>query len=208
MNKLSFFLVLLLPTLLNCFEFHIQPQVDKCFVEELRSDALVVGDYSINPPVPGLKLTFQIHDPTGLRVWFKEGGTESTFAFTASKSGDYSFCFVDVIDHNVPQGHSDNRIVSFDLRTGVRAFDYSAVAKKENLKPIDLELRKMEDMVKDIIKELEYMRKREAEMRDTNESINSRVAWVSILSVVALVSLGLWQVWYLKRYFHQKKVLN
>jgi hypothetical protein len=39
------------------------------------------------------------------------------------------------------------------------------------------------------------------------ESTNSRVAWLSIFSVVTMVAVGAWQIYYLKRYFQQKKIL-
>lgn len=39
------------------------------------------------------------------------------------------------------------------------------------------------------------------------ESTNARVKWFSLLSLSTLVGSGLWQVWYLRRFFHQKKLL-
>jgi hypothetical protein len=43
--------------------------------------------------------------------------------------------------------------------------------------------------------------------RARTESTNSRVAWLSIFSVVTMVAVGAWQIYYLKRYFQQKKIL-
>lgn len=60
------------------------------------------------------------------------------------------------------------RLVEFNLHSGVEAQDYSAIAKKEHLKPLELELRRIEDTVEMIQKDFEYMRDREAKMRDTN----------------------------------------
>jgi hypothetical protein len=42
------------------------------------------------------------------------------------------------------------------------------VAKKENLKPLELELRRLEDLVVSIHDNMEYMKTREEAMRNTN----------------------------------------
>ncbi|RLN36580.1 hypothetical protein BBJ28_00021817, partial [Nothophytophthora sp. Chile5] len=52
-----------------------------------------------------------------------------------------------------------------------------------------------------------YMREREAAMRDTNESTNSRVLWFSFFSIVVLLGMGVWQVLYLKKFFKSKKLI-
>jgi hypothetical protein len=45
------------------------------------------------------------------------------------------------------------------------------------------------------------LRMREQKLRDTNESTNERVKWFSLGTMGVLVSLGGWQVVYLRAYF-------
>jgi hypothetical protein len=52
--------------------------------------------------------------------------------------------------------------------TGAEAVDYTEVAKSEKLRPIEVELRKLESVADGIVGEMEYMKQREAQMRDTN----------------------------------------
>ena len=42
------------------------------------------------------------------------------------------------------------------------------LAKAEKLKPMELELRKLEDLAESVVNDFAYMRAREEEMRDTN----------------------------------------
>ena len=42
------------------------------------------------------------------------------------------------------------------------------IAKAEKLKPMELELKKLEDLSESIVNDFAYMRAREEEMRDTN----------------------------------------
>ena len=60
------------------------------------------------------------------------------------------------------------RTVTVDIKTGYEAVDYQEVARVEQLKPLELELRKCESMVDGIVSELEYMISRETALRDTN----------------------------------------
>ena len=71
-----------------------------------------------------------------------------------------------------------------------------------------LELRRLEDLSESIVNDFAYMRAREEEMRDTNESTNSRVFYFSIFSMICLLGLAVAQVLYLKKYFKSKKLIE
>lgn len=45
---------------------------------------------------------------------------------------------------------------------------FSQIAKVEKLKPLEVELRRLEDLSESIVNDFAYMKKREEEMRDTN----------------------------------------
>lgn len=68
--------------------------------------------------------------------------------------------------HAFPDGQPKR--ISIEYKVGVDARDYSEVAKKEHLKPLELELRKLEDKAEEIHREMSYQRAREENMRDTN----------------------------------------
>ena len=94
-----------------------------------------------------------------------------------------------------------SRHVELDIDIGADAKDWSAVQATEKLKPVETELRRMEEMVAEIVHEMDYMRTREQKLRDTNESTNTRVKWFAFATMGMLVSLGAWQIVYLRAYF-------
>lgn len=94
-----------------------------------------------------------------------------------------------------------SRHVELDIDIGADAKDWSAIQAGERLKPTELELRRIEEVMAEVVKEMDYLRDREQNLRDTNESTNERVKWFAILTMVTLVSLGAWQVVYLRAYF-------
>ena len=62
-------------------------------------------------------------------------------------------------------------------------------------------MRRIEELVTEIVSEMEYLRGREQKLRDTNESTNTRVKWFAFGTMGILVALGAWQVIYLRAYF-------
>jgi hypothetical protein len=91
------------------------------------------------------------------------------------------------------------------LDVGEMAIDYDEVAKREHLTDLELEVRKLNDKVQDVINEQKYQREREGIFRNTSESSNARVMWWSIFQMLVLVVVGVWQVLYLQSYLQKKK---
>lgn len=91
--------------------------------------------------------------------------------------------------------------MELDIDIGADAKDWSAVQATEKLKPVETELRRIEEMVAEIVAEMDYLRTREQKLRDTNESTNTRVKWFAFCTMGMLVALGAWQVIYLRAYF-------
>lgn len=93
------------------------------------------------------------------------------------------------------------RHVELDVDIGADAKDWSAIQATEKLKPVEADLRRMEEMVSEIVSEMDYLRTREQKLRDTNESTNNRVKWFGFGTTFLLIGLWVWQVLYLRAYF-------
>lgn len=200
---LSLILAVVLP--IRGFHYELRPNQEKCFQEELGVDVVVMGEYSAQPSYKS-HLSVRVLSPTHSVIWSKDA-SQSTFAFTTDERGLYSTCFLDKANHGVQIDSTQSRSVSFTFKTGIDAKDYSAVAKRDDLHPLELELVKLKDVLKEINNDMKYLKTRETVMRTTNESTNIRVVWLSGISLVALVALGLFQTFYLKRFFQQKKLI-
>lgn len=94
-----------------------------------------------------------------------------------------------------------SRHIELDIDIGADARDWSAIQAQEKLKPMETELRRIEELVNEIVIEMDYLRQREQKLRDTNESTNERVKWFAIGTMGMLIGLGVWQVVYLRAYF-------
>jgi len=179
---------------------------EKCFQEDLPHDTVVLGEYKLASSFDTVT-SIRVLDSTGTVIWKTENALEGTFGFTTEHSGEISICFFDAPRPGTVVLPFNKRQVTFGLKTGVEAKDYSMVAKKDDLRPLELEMIKLEDVVEELNADFRYLKNREGALRDTNESTNSRVLWLSLFSITTLVSLGIFQIYYLKRYFQQKKLI-
>ena len=108
---------------------------------------------------------------------------------------------INVTEHRILGGGSPSRHIELDIDIGADARDWSAIQASEKLKPVETELRRIEELVGEIVAEMDYLRSREQKLRDTNESTNERVKWFAFGTMGMLVGLGAWQVVYLRAYF-------
>lgn len=184
--------------------FDIPSTESRCIFDQLGKDTLCTGEFSVGSREGGahkghVRVNVQVTDPSGHEVFAQHGTNGGKFGFTADRSGNYKVCFdnKDMVEHRV----------TIKLRSGVEAKDLTEIVQREHLKPLSAEILRIEETVRNIREELLLLKHREAEMRKTNDSINSRVTYFSLFSVGVVSSLGLWQVLHLKSYFMEKKLI-
>ena len=68
-------------------------------------------------------------------------------------------------------------------------------------------VRTLSDLLNQVKDEQSYIVVRERTHRNTAESTNARVKWWSIFQLGVLVGEGIFQVWWLKRFFEVKRVV-
>ncbi|KAG8437891.1 hypothetical protein GDO86_008549 [Hymenochirus boettgeri] len=204
-----FALVFVLCFFLPCIRgisFYLPPQDKKCLKEEIHKDVLVTGEYEVSEQ-QGLSSNLKVTDSVGHILYSKEDAKKGKFAFTTDDYDVYEVCF----ESKAISGGNfrfPDQLIILDIKHGVEAKNYEDLAKAEKLKPLELGLRRLEDLSDSIVKDFSYMKKREEEMRDTNESTSLRVLYFSVFSMFCLVALATWQVFYLRRFFKAKKLIE
>jgi len=184
--------------------FHIQPNTQKCLREEIHKDVLVSGDYEVTE-VPGQTVDLAVVDSKGGFLWKKDHAEKGRFTFTTDEYEVYEICFTS----KVPQAQRGfPQEIYLSTKHGVEAKSYEGMDEAAKLKPLEVELKRLEDLSESIVKDFGFMRIREEEMRDTNESTNSRVLYFSIFSMLCLLGLATWQVLYLRQFFKSKKLIE
>ncbi|XP_076030087.1 transmembrane emp24 domain-containing protein bai [Oratosquilla oratoria] len=184
--------------------FHLQPNTQKCLREEIHKDVLVSGEYEIQD-APGQKIDLQVTDSKGHVLYSKEDADSGKFAFNTEDYDVFEICFISRVP---PTQRGIQQEVSLVTKHGVEAKSYEALGEAAKLKPLEIELKRLEDLSENIVQDFAFMRQREEEMRDTNESTNTRVLYFSLFSLICLISLATWQVLYLRKFFKAKKLIE
>eukprot|EP00455_Lapot_gusevi_P047724 TRINITY_DN64_c0_g1_i2.p1 TRINITY_DN64_c0_g1~~TRINITY_DN64_c0_g1_i2.p1 ORF type:complete len:148 (-),score=44.70 TRINITY_DN64_c0_g1_i2:142-585(-) len=145
-----------------------------------------------------MDIDFKIFDPSGKVAFDLERESEATFSFISNDAGMYRFCFSNSMSTVTA------KTVSFQLHVG-SALGNHEVAKKEHLTPLENSVVMLSDGLKSVHDTLNYLKIRERVHRNTNESTNSRVMWWFFFENVVLISMSLWQVYYLRHFFETKR---
>lgn len=180
-----------------------------CVRDFVHEGQLVVVNVKTNGRIgDGQRLDLKIVDLLGNEQRSKKDlAGNIKVAFTSGFSAAFDVCFTNHLERKWSR-HSDlSREIELEIESGAAARDWNAVQAAEKLKPAEVELKKVEELTQEILEELQYLKNREARMRDTNESTNSRVKYFSVLVILSLVSFGTWQILYLRHYFKVKHII-
>nr|XP_019013358.1 endoplasmic reticulum vesicle protein 25 [Kwoniella pini CBS 10737]OCF52139.1 endoplasmic reticulum vesicle protein 25 [Kwoniella pini CBS 10737] len=162
------------------------------------------------PYEPGQRVDIEILDGSergNVYLNKKDIKGETRLAITTHESADVGVCIRNFLENG--RFPSDlSRSVDLDVDIGADAVDYNAIANQESLSILEVEMRKLEAVVKEIVEEMGYLQRREMRMRDTNESTNARVKNFSILITLGIIGLGIWQLVHLRSFFKRKYLID
>ncbi|KAK9462183.1 emp24/gp25L/p24 family/GOLD-domain-containing protein [Lipomyces oligophaga] len=173
----------------------------ECFFEDLRKgDSMTVtyqvGDSDSQVSSGSLGIDFWVNDPRNTVLRAEKDQHHGEYTFTALNDGRYTYCF-----SNEASGYASKE-VGFNVH-GVVYVDASEVPPD----PLEVEIKSLSVLVEQVQDELEYIRIRERVHRNTAESTNSRVKWWSLFQIGVVAGSGIFQVYYLKRFFEIKSVV-
>ncbi|KUI74146.1 Endoplasmic reticulum vesicle protein 25 [Cytospora mali] len=201
--------VILLVACANALKFDLQAtsqshdsKKERCIRNFVAKDTLVVVTAIVSGSKgDGMRVNMHIRDAVGNEYGRPQDvAGEQRTVFTSHADAAFDVCFENLLTGS--RNLADpSRHVELDIDIGADAKDWSAIQATEKLKPVEADLRRMEEMVAEIVSEMDYLRSREQKLRDTNESTNNRVKWFGLCTTFVLVALWVWQILYLRAYF-------
>nr|KIR83453.1 endoplasmic reticulum vesicle protein 25 [Cryptococcus tetragattii IND107] len=180
----------------------------KCIWNFASAHSLVIVTANV-PGEPDQQVDIQILDGSergNVYLSKKDVRGEARLAVTTHESADVGVCLT-----NRYTGSGNPRVVrsvELDVDIGADAIDYNAIANQESLSILEVEMRKLEAVTKEIVEEMGYLQRREMRMRDTNESTNQRVKVFSVLIICGTIGLGVWQLVHLRSFFKRKYLID
>ncbi|PSK37468.1 hypothetical protein C1H76_3858 [Elsinoe australis] len=202
MALLSFLLVALLGlfSFANAHNIALKAHTKECFHEVLHHDDRMTVTFQVGDREFGgagnLDIDFYITKPDGNNIVHEPGVSSGDHSFTAPMDGKYTYCFSNEF------WSANSKEVSFNVHGVVYVPEHEAPQE-----PIEKEVKAMSELLNQVKDEQGYIVVRERTHRNTAESTNARVKWWSIFQLGVLIGEGVFQVWWLKRFFEVKRVV-
>ncbi|KAI9880359.1 MAG: p24 complex component [Pleopsidium flavum] len=172
----------------------------ECFHEQLHKDDKMTVSFQVGDREFGgsgnLEVDFWIQDPSGNYQTHERAVSSGDHSFVARLDGKYIYCFSN--EH----WSATSKEVSFNVHGIVYVPEAEAPSD-----PLEAEVRQLSELLSAVKDEQSYIVVREHTHRNTAESTNGRVKWWSIFQLGVLIGEGIFQVWWLKRFFEVKRVV-
>ncbi|KAI8062127.1 emp24/gp25L/p24 family/GOLD-domain-containing protein [Gongronella butleri] len=205
-------LVCVYVALADALYFYLEGSEKKCFLEELPKETMVVGTFEAeqwheqsNSWVrdPNLKIQVTVEElPQNNIVVDRKISAKGKFTFTSAESGDHNICLSTISNSWFDSSRTK---ITFDMDFDDPAGD--SHNHRETLGELASKIHELNERVQDIRREQFSQREREAEFRDQSELTNSRVVWWTVLQLIVLGVVCVWQMRHFKNFFVAKKLV-
>ncbi|RKF64710.1 Endosomal protein P24B [Golovinomyces cichoracearum] len=177
---------------------NLQAHGRECFHEILHKEDKMTVTFQVGDREFGgagsLHIDFWIENPVGGFVTQQKAVANGDFSFQAENDGRYTYCF----------SNEHWSAASKDVSFNVHGIVYIPEPESPS-DPLEAEVRQLSELLAQVKDEQSYIVLRERIHRNTAESTNSRVKWWSIFQMAVLIGEGIFQVWWLKRFFEVGK---
>lgn len=162
----------------------------------------------------------QVEDPLRNRQYSQQAISNEDYSFTAQSDGKYTYCFSNEgwtpnskeVSFNVhgivyvPESEmSQDPLETEGKQTGPNSgkLQRDSGEAQKNTRGLTLGhiVRRLSEALAQVKDEQGYIVVRERVHRNTAESTNGRVKWWSIFQLAVVIGEGIFQVWWLKRFF-------
>ena len=182
---------------INCVFFTIDVKTGKnyCIGEYLTEDTVAIFAMSSN-----LKnIVINLNDPKGKNLYLKKYQQDVRVSLTATQSGNYEMC--------IKNNDRTDAKVNFEFLSGLAAQDASEIAKESSIQPAETAIVRLKDMSKDLINDLNSVVKEEDINLKANDAISSKITMVSVLTILAMIAVGVVETIYIKKYLQNRKLI-
>ncbi|KAL8692082.1 MAG: hypothetical protein Q9218_002811 [Villophora microphyllina] len=173
----------------------------ECFHEQLHKDDKMTVTFQVGDREFGgagnLEIDFWIQHPRGHNIFHQRAVSSGDHSFDADADGKYLYCFSN--EH----WSAATKEVSFNVHGIVYVPESEAPQD-----PLEVEVKQLSELLSQVKDEQSYIVVRERTHRNTAESTNGRVKWWSIFQLGVLLGEGIFQVWWLKRFFEVSPSLH
>jgi hypothetical protein len=189
------------------FVFHLPAKAYRCFTDEVPTGIEANISYAALPGY-GQYIDVRVTDSKNKIVHEDIATDRGQFYVPAGEGGDYAICFNSRMVSGLYPSEGDHRAVRLNFNVGSDSVDYDTLASVKHMKPMEVDLRVVEDIVRNVHGQYEYFKVRELAMRDTSEHMNTKITVMTIALMIGFALFAWWQLRHLTKYFKRKRMLD
>ncbi|CAL8106898.1 unnamed protein product [Orchesella dallaii] len=185
----------------------VDAYAEECFFDRIDANTKMGITFEV---IEGgfMDIDLKITGPDGEELISRERETNGKIAFSAAKTGAYTFCFSNKMSTVTPKeimftvqiGELHKPLAEY----GNYSVEETAAIEPEKFEKMIVELRQSILSVKH---EQEYMEIRDRIHRRINESTNFRVVLWAFFGSILVLAMTVSQVWYIKRFFEVRRIV-
>ncbi len=202
MKIVTLFLILsiVIPSTLTIdFAFKLPRNKQECFSEHMNPGTLVKGSF-VCEEADYDELSVEIYNSAGKPV-LNEPLTGATikFSYTTAEEGNTNICIQNTGKKYIK--------INFELLSGLEAGDVSQAASDEDLKPVENGLAVIHKMIESIKMTTSFIVNHAEEKLTDTDTITTKLYIFSVITIVVVIGVSLFQAKYLERLFRAKKLI-
>lgn len=174
---------------------------EECFFEDIyAADVKVFLHFTVTSG-GSLDVDATIYGPDKSRIWVAHREAEGRVLFKSRLPGRHRFCFSNKMSTVT------TKVVAFFIVVGEWGMDQNKKQVGHEMDSLERSVRRIQQGLREVQEVQRYLKRRERVHRATTEVANSRIFICSTVEIIMIVSLGLGNVWYIKRLFNRRRVV-
>jgi hypothetical protein len=183
----------------RCFTFEKPDNTPITFFYEVLDANHIVQlslYYGKDPNTEMTILNQDLHDSSG------------SVKYVTDIDGIHTWCLNQKLKLNTdPNAHAPPSRVKMHISYGYDSEYYERVASENNFDAVNMDVRKINDMMDLALNEADFQKYKEIEYHDETESNNNAMLWWPIAQIGILILIGIFQVRHLKNFFKINKLI-
>ena len=176
------------------FDYILGAGEEQCLYEYFPEKTFVI--YSVRTYTN--KIMIELKNSSGY-VMYSKKDSDFNEGFTTTKSDYLELCTYN-------KGKT-NATFEFELKYGVGANDYSSVVKSKDLKPIEIEMKKIVDKKGRLEHYNRFSQNNDKLFESSLDSMSQKIVFYSISLIIFMIVVGLSETIYLKKFMEKRKII-
>ena len=181
--------------------YRVRANEQACFYTDVNMAGEKVEFYFAVQAGGDFDIDWTVKNPSGELVAWGDKSREEELAFTATKTGEYAFCF----DNHISTVTDKDVDFAISVENQPRAeLPKKQGASAEQTSGIEESVLKMFTQTSQISRQQKYFRTREHRNMSTVQSTEDRIFWFAVLEGAAMVTVSILQVFIVRTFFSRR----